>query len=415
MDSVITTIDACRICKAKNLFKIIDFGTQPLANAFLTKNQCHLPEQFYPLDVFLCPNCGLVQLGHIVSPQLLFRNYVYVSSTSKVFIKHFTTFAELIKKRFALTPKDLVVDIGSNDGILLRPFKRLKMRVLGVEPAKKIAALANKNGIQTMADFFDLKLTRKIVKIHGQAKVITASNVFAHIDNLDEIITSLQMILKLDGVFVIEAPHLVTFLKNNLFDTVYHEHLSYLALKPLKRLFCRFDMEIFDVDKIPTHGGSIRIYIKQKKANYPVSENVERLLAEEQNERIFSLSTYQTFNRRILENKSKLLAVLIRLKNQGKSLAGYGAPAKGNTLLNFFGIGNEILDFIVDDSIWKQGMYSPGKHIPIVSPKTIYTKKTDYLLLLAWNFAPSIIKAHDKYRHGGGKFIIPVPQVKIIS
>ncbi len=410
---LIKKIDSCRVCKANNFTKVFSFGPTPLANAFLTKERVDREEYFYPLDVFFCNNCKFLTLGHVVSPVELFKDYVYVSSTSQVFISHFRTFSKEVYERFKLMEKSLVVDIGSNDGILLKPFKDLGIKVLGIEPASKIAALARKKGIETISKFFSVQLARKIVSQYGLAKIATATNVFAHIDDLDEVINGLDILLEKDGVFIMEAPYLVDFLEKRYFDLVYHEHLSYWSVKSLITLFKRFDMEVFDVQKVAVHGGTIRAFIA-KNGIYKKTKSVEKFLALEKKYKLEKKETYLQFEEEVLANKIKLLALLRKIKSENKKIVGYGAPAKGNTLLNYFSIGQEFLDYIIDDSSWKQGLYSPGKRIPVVSSSVLKDDKVDYILILAWNFAESIMKNNADFSRKGGRFIIPAPTPVII-
>lgn len=404
---------SCRVCTKSVLKKVLTLGPTPPANAFLTEKQTNEGEKFYPLDLYFCANCGFVQLGHVISPYLLFKDYLYVSSTSKVFIQHFELFADKVYPRLKLNAESLVIDIGSNDGILLKPFKKLGTKVLGIEPAVKIAKMARAEGVETVAAYFSQKLAQDVVKKYGQANLVTATNVFAHIDDLDEVIKGLKILLKDNGVFMIEAPYLIDFLQKRYFDLVYHEHLSYWSVDALITLFKRFGMVVFRVEKVPVHGGTIRVFVKKAQGEFPVEKSVERFLSKEEKMELKNISTYLDYAKKIYENKVKLLLLLKEIKAQGKKIAAYGAPAKGNTLLNFFSIGTETLDFVVDDSKFKQGLYTPGKHIPVVSPQQLYEKKPDYVLILAWNFAESIIKTHKKYQENGGKFIIPVPKPKI--
>lgn len=413
-NSLVKKFPYCRFCLNKKLKQIINLGNQPAANAFLTKKQLKLKEYFFPLKVNFCGKCGLLQLSHVVSPDYLFRNYVYVSSTSPVFVEHFEKYAQSIFERFELNEKSLVVDIGSNDGILLKPFKKLGTQVLGIDPARKIAKEATENGIPTLPEYFDQDLVGKIIKKYGQADVITANNVFAHVPYIDELVLAVRNLLKGDGVFIIEAPYLVDFLQKNLFDTIYHEHVSYLSIKPLITLFERFDMEIFDVWKTGSHGGSIRVFIKTQKSKRKVGKSVKNFIKNEEILGLRKIKTYQEFAKRIALNKKDLISLLRKLKNQDKSIVGYGAPAKGNTLLNYFKIGVNILDFIIEDSPYKQGLYTPGTYIPVVSPNEILKNKPDYILILAWNFAKPLMAKLADYKKEGGKFIIPVPTPQII-
>lgn len=407
--------NSCRACKQKKMLLVFSLGMTPLANSFLRADELNNPENFFPLDIYVCDNCGLVQLGHVVSPGVLFGGYIYVSSTSPVFRQHFTSYAQEAYRMFGLNTSSLIVDIGSNDGILLAPFLKLGTRVLGIEPATKIAKQARDSGIETVSAFVSPTLAKDIVRAHGRADVVTANNVFAHIDDWDEVVRSVKALLSDDGVFIIEAPYLVDFIEKSYFDLIYHEHLSYLALRPLNILFARFGMAIFDVHHTPVHGGSIRIFVKRASARWPVKSSVSRFFEKESRMHLGDVSVYSSFEKKILLNKARLVNLLIRLKIQGKSIAAYGAPAKGNTLLTYFGIGREILDFVIDDSPWKQKLFTPGTHIPVVSSKTLYDKKPDYLLLLAWNFAHSIMKTHRAFHDRGGRFIIPVPSPHIVT
>lgn len=410
---LIKKISTCRVCKRNDFSKVLTFGPTPLANAFLEKEQIDKEEYFYPLDVYFCNNCKFLTLGHVVSPVLLFKDYVYVSSTSQVFINHFKMFARDVYSLFNLTQSSLVIDIGSNDGILLKPFKKLGTKVLGIEPASKIAKVARTVGVETIDKFFSVPLAKQIVGRYGKAKIATATNVFAHIDDLDEVIKGLDILLEDDGVFIMEVPYLVDFLEKRYFDLVYHEHLSYWSVKSLIALFRRFDMQVFDAKKVLVHGGTIRVFVKKRTGRYRIEKNIEKFLKLETKWKLSKKQTYVDFADKVLENKVKLLALLRKLKSQNKKIAGYGAPAKGNTLLNYFGIGPEFLEYIVDDSPWKQGLYTPGKRILVAPGQYLYKNKPDYLLILAWNFADSIIKMHTKFKELGGKFIIPVPTAKI--
>lgn len=409
----------CRACGRRNLVPVLDLGKTPPANAFLKKPPVKLrhgasKERWFPLQVNFCKNCGMVQLAHVVDPKLLFQNYVYVSSTSPIFIRHFEELAKEITKQLKLKKDSLVVDIGSNDGILLKPFKKLGVKILGIEPAKNIARRANEDGIPTKAEFFSAKLAQKIVREYGQADLVTATNVFAHIDNLDEVIEGVKILLKPEGVFLVEVAYLVDLLKKNLFDTVYHEHVCYWAIRPLKVFAERMGMKIFRVERVPTHGGSIRVWMKLKTNKRQIKSNVANLVRQEKIWGLNKVAVYRQLARRIKQNKQSLRNLLLKLKHQRKTIVGFGAPAKGNTLLNYFKIDTAILDYIVDDSPYKQGLYTPGTHIPVVDTARIYRDKPDYVLILAWNFANQIMEAHQRYKHMGGKFIVSAPTPKIL-
>ncbi len=408
-------LTSCRVCGNKTFFEALSLGSSPLANSFLKKADLKNEERYFPLALKLCNSCGLLQLADIVNPDLMFKNYLYVSSTSRSFVEHFEKFAQDINKRFHLGRNTLVVDIGSNDGILLKPLKKLGAKTLGVDPAKNVVEIARKAGIETIADFFNERVARRILKKYGTAKIITAANVFAHTGNWDEFVKSAKILLSEDGVLIIEAPYLLDFIKKNLFDTVYHEHLSYVAINPLVKFFNKFGMIIFDVQKVSSHGGSIRVFIKNTKGPYKFKRRFNRFMKKEKINGLTLTTTYEKFSKKIEMNRKLLVKMLSKLKDDGNKIVGYGAPAKGNTLLNYFGIGPELLEFIVDDSKLKQNYYTPGTHILITSPDKLKKIKFNYLLILAWNFADSIIKNHSYLRRRGVKFIIPVPVPRVVN
>lgn len=407
-------IDFCRLCKSKKLEKVLDFGKTPPANSFLKENQLKNKEDFFPLVVNFCTNCGQLQLSHVVSPEILFRHYVWVSSTSKVTVAHFEEYAKTVFDKINLKKGDLVVEFGSNDGVLLKPFKKLGARILGVDPARNVAKRATKEGIPTIPEFFNVKIAKQIAKKYGKAKVITANNCFAHINDLDEIMSAVTQLLDEKGAFVIEAPYNIDLVEKNLFDIVYHEHVSYISVSPLDKFFKRFGMQIFDVMKKDVHGGSVRIFVKFAKAKHKVNKSLQEFIELEKSKKLYDVNTYRKFAQKIEDNKKRLVKILEELKRKNKIIAGYGAPAKSTTLLHYFGIGKETLNFIVDDSPFKHGLFTPGKHIPIVPTEELYIRNPDYLLILAWNFAESIMKMHEKYKKNGGHFIVPVPEPKIV-
>ncbi|OGH80588.1 MAG: hypothetical protein A3I29_04060 [Candidatus Magasanikbacteria bacterium RIFCSPLOWO2_02_FULL_44_11] len=402
----------CRVCEGKNLKKVLSLGSTPPANAFLRQEDLNKKEESFPLECYFCQQCSFVQLLDIVSPELLFGNYVYVSSTSPVFIAHFEEFAQTICKRFELQKESLIVDVGSNDGILLRPFKKLGMTIQGVDPATKIAEMATANGIETIPAFFNKDVAHTIRSARGPAQIITATSVFPHVDDLNSLVAAIKELLADNGIFIVEAYYLVDMVEKNLFDTAYHEHLSYFTVDTLTTLFNRLGMEVFDVEKTDTHGGSLRVFIQKHGGGRNIQNSVQKFINEEKNKKINKEETFLEYEKTIQKNKEDLLAMLRTLKAQGKKIVGYGAPAKGNTLLNYFGIGTDLLDYIVDDSSWKQGLYSPGKHIPIVSSDVLRQDKPDYILILAWNFARPIM---ERFLDLNLKFIIPVPRPVIIE
>ena len=402
----------CRVCGSEKLHKFLSLGPTPLANSFLRKNQLNNAEDFYPLDVYFCSNCYLVQLLDVVSPKVMFKEYAYVTGASKPMQAHFTGLAEDVIGNFKISKDSLVVDIGSNDGTLLHCFSKFCLRMLGIEPASNIARLAEANGIPTVNDFFDENCAMNVYKEYGSADIITATNVFAHVDNLESILSGINHLLSNNGVFIIEFPYLLNLLNNMEFDTIYHEHLSYFAVHPLIYLFRKFGMDIVDVKQIPIHGGSIRVFVQ--KSPKKQSQNVTKLLLMEQEAKLGSLNTYMKFAESVALVKEKLVKLLKTLKNDGARITGYGATAKGNTLLNYCEIGTDILDYITDTTPFKQGCYTPGMHIPIFPEERFHGDPPDYALLLAWNYADAILQKEKEYRQKGGKFILPIPEPRVI-
>jgi len=402
----------CRVCKNKRLYKFLKLGPIPPANRFLKQEQLLLKEPFYPLDIYFCPKCGLVQLRDVVSSETLFKDYVYLTGMSMTMKQHFHQLAVEVVNDINLNKDDLVIDIGSNDGTLLKGFKQLGTKTLGVEPATNLALIAEREGIETLNDFFSVKLAKNIVERKGHARVITGTNVFAHINDLDEILRAVDSLLTNNGIFIIEVPYLVDLLSKTEFDTMYHEHLSYFSLKPLVTLFRRFKMELSDVKRIPVHGGSIRCYVR--RAPSAIQNSVYQLLTLEEDLKLGSFDTYLEFDVRVRNIRSQLTSLLKKLKREGHKIIGYGAAAKGNTLLNYCKIGPDILDYIVDNTPFKQGLYTPGMHIPVVPCHRIVKDLPDYTLLLAWNYLDEILKKEQKYRELGGKFIVPIPEPRIV-
>lgn len=404
----------CRVCNGANLHKFLSLGFTPLSDRFLTEQQLNEPEVYYPLDVYLCDQCSLVQLGYVVPPEAMFNEeYPYESSTTRTGREHFGNLAEVITQRFGLESSDLVVDIGSNVGVLLGAFKSQDIRVLGVEPSRNIAKIARERGIDTIDEFFSKTVAEKIIKESGKAKVITGTNVFAHVNDLDGLLQAVDLLLEEKGIFVIEVPYLVNLIDMLEYDTIYHEHLSYFSLKPLIFLFKRFGMEVFDVERIGIHGGSIRVFVR-RSSDCGKSNNVEELLLLEEKMGLYRLDTYKRFVKKVEKNREDLVKLLRNLKNRGKKIVGVSAPAKGNTLLNYCKIDCEYLDYIVEKARLKIGLYTPGTHIPVLPESKIFEDKPDYALLLAWNFRDEITKNLKEYVDSGGKFIIPIPEPCII-
>jgi len=404
----------CRMCKSTNLKKFLDLGTSPLSDNFLTKENIEQPENFYPLNVYVCKKCGLCQLGYVVPPHLMFNeNYPYDSSTTKMGKEHFTNMGISICENFQIKPGSLAIDIGSNAGVLLSSFKSKGLRVLGIEPSSNVANIAIKNGIDTIIEFFSIALAKNILASHGHASVITGTNVFAHIDDLDDFMNTTNILLNEDGIIVIEAPYLLNLLDNLEYDTIYHEHLSYLSLKPLTKFCEQYNMEVFNVEMQKIHGGTLRYYIG-RKGKHPISQNIHKFLELEKEKKAYSEKSLDEFANKVENHRKELLELLNDLKRKGKKIVGISAPAKGNTLLNYCKIGTEILDYITEKNPLKIGKYTPGMHIPVYSDEILLKDKPEYALILAWNFAEEIIKNNEKYRESGGKFIVPIPQPKIV-
>lgn len=409
-EQVYTTRDDCRMCGSRKLTKILSFGETPLANAYLKPDEVGKPEPFAPLDVYHCEDCHLVQLRDVVSPHVLFDRYLYLSSTSPTFVQHFIELARKLVRKFNLSVNSLVVDVGSNDGIMLKPFLKRDIRVVGIEPAQNIADMANAEGIYTIARYFTPDVAQQVRDEKGAAAIITAHNVFAHTDSVEAFTDAVKILLAEDGVFIFEVQYLADLIAKNLFDIVYHEHVCYYHVHPLVSFFDRHGMEVFNVERIPTHGGSIRVYVQRKGGPYKKKRVVTNILSEELLLGLNTVKTYEQFSIRIEKNKKTLHGILNDIKDRGKRIVGYGAPAKATTLCYAFDITGDILEYIVDDDVKiKQGMLMPGTHIPIVPPEKLYEDEPDCCLILAWNFAQPIMKKHKRFIKQGGKFIIPVP------
>ena len=404
----------CRLCNSEKLCLCFKLEPTPPANAFVKKEHLDEPQTTFPLDVYFCENCYHVQLLDIVDPKELFENYVYVSGTSSTFVNHFEEYSKFIIKNYLSGDSSFVVDIGSNDGTLLQFFKKNGCHILGVDPAKKIANNATKNGIETLPLFFDDKVSKMIQDKYGSVDVITANNVFAHIDNLTGFITNVRNLLTHNGIFSFEVSYLADVIQKTLFDMTYHEHLSYHSVLSLVPFFESNGMELIEAIRVDIHGGSLRGIVQLKNGPYKIGESVKNAIKIEKGLHLDKADTFQKFAIGINEIKSKFQSLIIKLKQDGNTIAAYGAPAKATTLLYHFGIDSSTIDFIVDDSALKQGLYSPGKHIPILSPEAIYQKKPNYLIILAWNFTEEILKKHAKYKNEIGHFIVPLPTLMVI-
>jgi len=405
------------MCASERLALFLDLGEMPPADQFLHKHQLSEHRDAYPLQVAVCEECGLIQLNYVVPPEILYcDDYPYESSTTTAGRRHWGEFARTTTRLLGLTKDDLVVDIGSNVGVLLQMFKEQGTKVLGVDPAANIAEIANKNGIETVAAFFNSESAKKVVASKGQASVITGTNVFAHVGDLHDLMQAVSILLAERGTFIIEAPYFLELLHSLEYDTIYHEHLSYLSVKPLVRFFKQFGMEIFDVQLRDIHGGSIRLFMRRiGVSSSPVAPIVEQMLANEEREKIYELDTLRKFAQGVANNRLALRAMLTGLKQSGSKIVAVSAPAKGMTLLNYCGLGSDFLDFVTEKSRLKIGRYTPGVNIEVVPDDMLLTHQPDYALLLAWNFAEEIMNNLKEFSDRGGKFIIPIPTPRIVG
>ncbi|MDE1848528.1 MAG: NAD-dependent epimerase/dehydratase family protein [Nanoarchaeota archaeon] len=404
----------CRACNSTKLKKVISFGKSPLANNLLDEKDINGGEELYPLEVMYCEDCHLCQLSYIVPPKKMFGHYLFVTSTTETNRRHFEEMAKEIMIQYGLQKNSLVVDIGSNDGTLLKYFREGGMKVMGVEPASNIAEIARNEGIETLNVFWDKESAEKILRINGKADVITATNVFAHVSDIHGFAENVKKLLKDDGIFVIEAQYLLDTLKGVTFDNIYHEHVSYYSILALENFFKKEDLEIFKVERFDVHGGSIRVFIQKSGGKQKRDTSVDTFL---DNEKIFGLdkfSTYEQFAQNILNVKEKIREVIINLKGTGNKIVGYGAPAKATTALNFYQIDNRYLDYIVEDNPLKRGKIVPGIKIPIKGKDFLEIDPPDYIYVLAWNYTEEILKNNESQRNKGVKFIIPYPELKII-
>lgn len=403
----------CYICKNKNLHKFLSLGHQAPSDAFLTAAELEGEEKTYPLDVYLCEQCFLVQLGFAVPPEILFdSNFAYTTGTNNSLRANFKELVGTLVQKFKLTSHDVAIDIGSNDGTLLKNYIPFGVKILGIDPSGA-AQLAIRDKVPTIVDFFNITIAQKIAKKYGKAAVITSTNTFAHIHELDGTMRGIKLLLAPRGIFVSESHYLLDMIEKMQYDWIYHEHLRHYSLKPLQTLFARFGMEIFDVERIEKgHGGSIRVYAA-KKGDYPISKNVPDLIEKETQAGLYDKKTYTLFAENVKKNKLDLLTMVINLKTSGNRIVGIGAPAKGNTLLNYCHLDNNLIDYLAEKSVLKIGKFAPGTHIPVIDESIMYKEQPEYGLLLSWNLANELIP---KLRSNGfkGKFIVPNPIPKII-
>ena len=405
----------CRFCNSKLNTIFIDLGKLPLANSYLKENEFD-DEKFYPLCAYVCNDCFLVQLEEIEKAENIFSDYAYFSSYSTSWLKHSQNYVEMITSKLNLTKDNLVIEIASNDGYLLQNFLEKNIPVLGIEPARNVANSAIEKNIPTIIKFFNSDLASKLVSEGKQADLIIGNNVLAHVPCLNDFIKGLKKLLKPNGIITLEVPHLLQLMKNRQFDTIYHEHFSYFSLITLKRIFEEHGFKIFDVEEIPTHGGSLRLYIiHQENTHTTMSENVSCVIGKEKNNYLDNISTYEKFNEEITKLKSNLVNLITEIRSRSKKIICYGAPAKGNTLLNYCNISKDMIEYTVDKNPNKQNLFLPGTHIPIFSPQKFHDTKPDFVLILPWNLQDEIVTELEFIKDWGGQFIIPIPEVKIIQ
>jgi len=407
----------CRFCKTPLKDVFIDLVNSPASNSFLREEQLNEPETFYPLKVFTCPNCFLVQLDEYKKSDAIFNSeYVYFSSFSTSWLEHSRKYTEAMTERFTLGANSLVIELASNDGYLLQYFKQKNIPVLGVEPTANTARVAMEKGIDTVVDFFGVRLAKKLAAENKKADLLLGNNVLAHVPDIVDFVGGMKQLLKDQGVITMEFPHLMQLVDNNQFDTIYHEHFSYLSFYTVQKIFASQGLELFDVEELPTHGGSLRIYAKHAgDKSKAISPRVAALLEKEAGKGMTSLAYYDNFQQKALTVKLAVLQFLIEQKKAGKSVAAYGAAAKGNTLLNYCGVKNDLVEFVVDANPHKQNKWLPASHIPVVAESHLKSRKPDFVLVLPWNLQTEITRQLAYIRDWGGKFVIPIPQLEIIN
>ncbi len=409
-----TTQPKCRFCGTPLVNTFVDLGMSPPCESYVSLDRLNDMEAFYPLHVWVCDKCYLVQLEEYVTPEEIFTEYAYFSSYSDTWLDHAKTYTDMVTKRFTLGAEHFVVELASNDGYLLQYFVQKDIPVLGIEPAANVAAVAEKLGVPTLVRFFGTGLAHELASQGKRADLIVGNNVLAQVPDINDFVEGMKILLKPQGVITMEFPHLMRLMGENQFDTIYHEHFSYFSFVTVEKIFSAHGLTLFDVEELPTHGGSLRIYGKHSEdASKPVCDRVTELANRETGAGIMSMDHYSAFSEQVKETKRRLLEFLIRARNEGKSVVGYGAPGKGNTLLNYCGIRTDFLDYTVDRSPYKQGMFLPGTHIPIFDPDKIRETRPDYVLILPWNFKDEIMEQMSYIKEWGGKFVVPIPEEKV--
>ena len=404
----------CRFCGRALAHVFADLGTSPLANSYLTAEQLASDEPTYPLKVMVCDGCFLVQLPELASPAELFTDYAYFSSYSDTWLRHAESYAEAMVARLGLGAEQRVIEIASNDGYLLQYFQRRGVPVLGVEPARNVAAAAEKAGIPTLVEFFGTELASRLAADGRRADLLVGNNVLAHVPNINDFVAGLRLALAPGGVVTMEFPHLLRLMEENQFDTIYHEHFSYLSFSTTRRIFARHGLTLFDVDELPTHGGSLRIYGRHEADEArPVTPAVAELATHEEEAGLATLAPYELFGERVRGTRRRLLEFLTAAKKDGAAIAAYGAAAKGNTLLNYCGIGADVLEYVVDRSPHKQGCYLPGTHLPIHPPERLFETRPDLILILPWNLKEEIMEQMAGVKEWGARFAVAIPRMEV--
>jgi 2-polyprenyl-3-methyl-5-hydroxy-6-metoxy-1,4-benzoquinol methylase len=406
--------NTCRFCDTELHQSFCDLGMSPLSNAFLTADKLQQMESFYPLHVHVCGECFLVQLQEFESPKNIFHDYAYFSSYSESWLSHARKYTDEMVSRFQFDNSSQVVEIASNDGYLLQYFKKKKIPVLGIEPAVNVAEEACRKGIPTRKQFFGVETSQELVNEGLSADLLIGNNVVAHVPNINDFVAGLKITLNPHGVITLEFPHVLRLIEENQFDTIYHEHFSYFSFITINRIFKKHGLAIFDVEELKTHGGSLRIYGCHSEDKL-ISESVQKIISLETNAGLMDISTYGSFLKQVQKTKRELLNFLISVKNDGKNVVGYGAPAKGNTLLNYCGIRQDFLDYTVDLNPNKQDHYLPGTHIPVFAPDKLSETKPDYVLILPWNIKEEIMIQMAHISDWGGKFVVPIPKVEVLG
>lgn len=404
----------CRFCGSVLNYTFVDLGMSPPCESYLDSEQLNHMERFYPLHVFVCDSCFLVQLNEYISAEEIFTEYAYFSSYSDTWLEHAKAYTELMIERLTLNDKSQVVELASNDGYLLQYFVQQGIPVLGIEPAANVAKVAIDKGIPTIVKFFSDELAKEMAAQRKRADLLLGNNVLAQVPDLNGFIKGMKILLKPKGIITMEFPHLMRLIEGNQFDTIYHEHFSYFSFISVEKIFAALGLTLFDVEELPTHGGSLRIYARHSEdTSKPVSHRVSELRDKEMTAGVTRLDYYFTFSERVKETKRRLLHFLINAKQQGKRIVGYGAPGKGNTLLNYCGIRCDFLDYTVDRNPYKHGKFTPGTHIPIYPPEKIGETKPDYLFILPWNLKEEIMKQMSWIRDWGAQFLVPIPEVEV--